>query len=58
VMNAEMVGGHMQAEQLEEDFPWAQNKLFDNREILATVQDLQCKNMLQVTGNEVKKVAG
>ncbi len=28
-----------------------------NGEILATVQDPQFKNMLQVTGNEVKKVA-
>ena len=29
VMNAEMVGGHIQAGKLEEDLQWIKNKLFD-----------------------------
>lgn len=57
-MNAEMAGSRVQTERLKEGRSWIQNKLFDNGEILATVQDPQFKNMLQVTGNEVKKVAG
>ena len=55
-MNAEMVGGHMQAEQLEEDLQWIKNKLFDLGGILATVPDQEFKNMPQVTGNDVKKL--
>lgn len=53
-----MAGSRVQTERLKEGRSWIQNKLFDNGEILATVQDPQFKNMLQVTGNEVKKVAG
>ena len=45
VMNAEMVGSHVQAEQLEEDLRWIQNKLFDLGGILATVPGQQFKNM-------------
>ena len=35
VMNAEMVGGHIQVEKLEEDLQWIKNKLFDLGGILA-----------------------
>jgi ATP:cob(I)alamin adenosyltransferase len=37
VMNAEMVGSHAQAGQLEADLRWIQNKLFDLGGILATM---------------------
>jgi cob(I)alamin adenosyltransferase len=53
VINAEMVGVHMQAEQLEEDLQLVKNKLFDLGGILATVPDQEFKNMTQVTGNDV-----
>lgn len=56
VMNAEMVGGHIQVEKLEEDLQWIKNKLFDLGGILATVPDQEFKNMPQVTGNDVKKL--
>jgi cob(I)alamin adenosyltransferase len=56
VMNAEMVGSHVQAEQLEEDLPWIQNKLFDIGGILATVQGQQFKNMPQGLQTNVTKV--
>jgi cob(I)alamin adenosyltransferase len=56
VMNAEMVGGHIQVEKLEEDLQWIKNKLFDFGGILATVPDQEFKNMPQVTGNDVKKL--
>ncbi len=56
VMNAEMVGSHAQAEQLEEDLQWIQNKLFDLGGILATVPGQEFKNMPQVTGKDVTKL--
>ena len=56
VMNAEMVGGHIQVEKLEADLQWIKNKLFDLGGILATVPDQEFKNMPQVTGNDVKKL--
>ncbi len=56
VMNAEMVGSHVQAEQLEEDLQWIQNKLFDIGGILATAPGQQFKNMPQVTGKDVTKL--
>ena len=56
VMNAEMVGSHAQAEQLEEDLQWIQNKLFDLGGILATMPDQEFKNMPQVTGKDVTKL--
>jgi len=52
------LGGHIQAGKLEEDLQWIKNKLFDLGGILATVPDQEFKNMPQVTGNDVKKVAG
>lgn len=45
VMNAEMVGGHIQVEKLEEDLQWIKNTLFDLGVILATVPDQEFKNM-------------
>ena len=56
VMNAEMVGSHAQAEQLEEDLQWIQNKLFDLGGILATIPGQEFKNMPQVTGKDVTKL--
>ena len=56
VMNAEMIVSHVQAEQLEDDLQWIQNKLFDIGGILATVPGQQFKNMPQVTGKDVTKL--
>ena len=56
VMNAEMVGRHAQARQLEEDLQWIQNKLFDLGGILATAPGQEFKNMPQVAGNDVTKL--
>ena len=56
VMNAEMVESHKQAEQLEEDLRWIQNKLFDLGGILATAPGQVFKNMPQVTGKDVTKL--
>jgi len=56
VMNAEMVGRHAQAEQLEEDLQWIQNKLFDLGGILATAPGQEFKNMPQVTEKDVAKL--
>jgi len=56
VMNAEMVESHKQAEQLEEDLRWIQNKLFDLGGILATAPGQEFKNMPQVTGKDVTKL--
>lgn len=55
-MNAEMVGRHVQAEQLEVDLQWIQNKLFDLGGILATIPGQEFKNMPQVTGKDVTKL--
>ena len=56
VMNAEMLGSHVQAEQLEEDLQWIQNKLFDLGGILATVPGQPFKNMSQVPQKDVTKL--
>jgi cob(I)alamin adenosyltransferase len=56
VMNAEMAGGHAQAEQLEEDLRWIQNKLFDIGGILATAPGQTFKNMPQVSEKDVTKI--
>jgi len=56
VMNAEMMGSHAQAEQLEEDLRWIQNKLFDIGGILATAPGQTFKNMPQVTEKDVTKL--
>jgi cob(I)alamin adenosyltransferase len=56
VMNAEMVGSHAQAEQLEEDLRWIQNKLFDIGGILATAPGQTFKDMPQVSEKDVTKL--
>lgn len=56
VMNAEMVGMYEQAEPLEEDLRWVQNKLFDLGGILATAPGQEFKNMPKVTAKDVMKL--
>jgi cob(I)alamin adenosyltransferase len=56
VMNAEMSGTHAQAEELEEELRWVQNKLFDIGSILATVPGQTFKNMPQVTGTDATRL--
>ena len=56
VMNADVVGSLVQAEQLEEDLRWIQNKLFDLGGILATVPGQEFKNMPQVTTKDVSRL--
>jgi cob(I)alamin adenosyltransferase len=56
VINADMVGGHEQAQQLEEELRWVQNKLFDIGSILATAPGQTFKNMPQVTGKDVTRL--
>ncbi len=56
VMNAETVGSHAQAEQLEEDLRWIQNKLFDIGGLLATAPGQTFKNMPQVSEKDVTKL--
>jgi len=56
VMNADMTGRHVQAETLEEDLRWIQNKLFDIGSILATAPGQTFKNMPQVTESDVTRL--
>lgn len=56
VMNAELAGSLAEAEQLEEDLRWIQNKLFDLGGILATVPGQEFKNMPQVTPKDVTRL--
>jgi cob(I)alamin adenosyltransferase len=56
VVNAEVVGIHEQAAQLEEDLRWIQNKLFDVGGLLATAPGQEFKNMPQVTGQDVTRL--
>jgi cob(I)alamin adenosyltransferase len=56
VMNAETVGHHEQAEQLEQELRWVQNKLFDIGSILATAPGQTFKNMPQVTAKDVTRL--
>ena len=56
VMNAEMSGTYAQAEELEEELRWIQNKLFDIGSILATVPGQTFKNMPQVTGTDATRL--
>ena len=56
VMNAEMSGAHSQAEELEEELRWIQNKLFDIGSILATVPGQTFKNMPQVSGTDATRL--
>ena len=56
VMNAEMMGSHVQAEPLEKDLQWIQNKLFDIGGILATAPGQTFKNMPQVSEKDVARL--
>ena len=56
VMNAGMAGRHEQAEQLEQELRWVQNKLFDVGSLLATAPGQTFKNMPQVTGQDVTRL--
>jgi len=56
VMNVEMSVVHVQAEELEEQLRWIQNKLFDIGSILATVAGQTFKNMPRVTGADVTRM--
>jgi cob(I)alamin adenosyltransferase len=56
VINAEMVGRHEQAEQLEQELRWVQNKLFDVGSLLATAPGQTFKNMPQVTAKDVTRL--
>lgn len=56
VINAEMVGRHEQAEQLEQELRWVQNKLFDAGSLLATAPGQTFKNMPQVTVKDVTRL--
>jgi cob(I)alamin adenosyltransferase len=56
VVNAEMVGHHVQAEQLEQELRWVQNKLFDIGSLLATAPGQTFKNMPRVTTKDVTRL--
>jgi len=56
VMNADMIGTHVQAKQLEEDLRWIQNKLFDIGGILATAPGQTFKNMPKIREKDVTKL--
>lgn len=56
VINAEMVGRHEQAEHLEQELRWVQNKLFDVGSLLATAPGQTFKNMPQVTAKDVTRL--
>lgn len=56
VVNAEMVGHHVQAEELEQNLRWVQNKLFDIGSLLATAPGQTFKNMPQVTAKDVTRL--
>lgn len=56
VMNADMMGRQAQAEQLEKELRWIQNKLFDIGGILATAPGQTFKNMPQVGEQDVTKL--
>jgi cob(I)alamin adenosyltransferase len=56
VINAEMAGPHEQAEQLDQELRWVQNKLFDVGSLLATAPGQTFKNMPQVTAKDVTRL--
>jgi cob(I)alamin adenosyltransferase len=56
VMNAEMVGHHEQAEQLEQELRLVQNKLFDIGSILASAPGQTFRNMPQVAAKDVTRL--
>jgi cob(I)alamin adenosyltransferase len=56
VVNAEIGAMHAEAEQLEENLRWIQNKLFDVGGILATAPGQTFKNMPQVAEKDVTRL--
>ena len=56
VMNAELVSRYKQAQQLEDELRWVQNKLFDVGSILATAPGQTFKNMPQVAAKDVLRL--
>ncbi len=56
VFNAQRAGAAPQAEKLEEDLRWIQNKLFDAGGILATAPGQRFDNMPEVTEQDVKRL--
>jgi cob(I)alamin adenosyltransferase len=56
VMNGESADGHKEAQQLEEELRWVQNKLFDVGSILATAPGQTFKNMPQVAAKDVVRL--
>jgi cob(I)alamin adenosyltransferase len=56
VINAEMVVRYEQAEQLEQELRWVQNKLFDVGSLLATAPGQTFRNMPQVTVKDVTRL--
>lgn len=56
VINAEMLDQHEQAQQLEQELRWMQNKLFDVGSLLATAPGQTFKNMPQVTAKDVTRL--
>lgn len=56
VMNADAVKEHEEAQQLEEELRWVQNKLFDIGSILATAPGQTFKHMPQVIGKDVTRL--
>ena len=56
VMNADLVDRHKQAQQLEGELRWVQNKLFDVGSILATAPGQTFKNMPQVAATDVTRL--
>ena len=56
VLNADGMKGIEEAERLEEELRWIQNKLFDVGSILATAPGQSFKNMPQVTGKDVTRL--
>lgn len=56
VVNADVIGKHDEAKQLEEELRWMQNKLFDVGSILATAPGQTFKNMPQVAAKDVTRL--
>ena len=56
VLNSETRGHNKQADQLEDELRWVQNKLFDVGSILATAPGQTFKNMPQVMASDVTRL--
>lgn len=56
MLNSETRGHNKQADQLEDELRWVQNKLFDVGSILATAPGQTFKNMPQVMASDVTRL--